>query len=211
MIVGRRTWLQAIVAVMACAMQVHAQVVQRPTYKEGDTWTYRHLTGPTTWNPGTFHATETRTVTKVSADEFELSTLSTSERGEQTTGRQVSSLDFNDFAKPSPDVPRQEIRTWIWPTEVGRTWKYEVPTSSSTQIWEARVVGWEEVEVPAGRFKALKVEREMTSGMSGGTGRRTTVWFSPEAKANVKVQTYVTSRSSTVTNYTRELISYKVQ
>lgn len=211
--VARSVKRAALFAVLlACAAAARSQPVERPVYRVGDTWTYRHATGPTGFRPGgTLYATETRTVTRMLADEFELSSRSTSEKGETTTGSSMSSLDFNDFATGRAGAPRKEIRAWTWPAVVGGKWTYEVPVGAGEQVWEARVLGWEEVEVPAGKFKALKVEREMISTPNAeGQGRVDTIWFAPEVKANVKVRRESRYRSFVTLNYTRELVSYEL-
>jgi len=208
----RSTSMTLAVAAMGFCVPVCAQTVERPVYKVGDTWTYRHTEGPTPGSPGTYISSETKTVTAVRPDEFELSVVMTSDRGERKTSTQLSSLDFNDFAQPNPNVPRQEVKTWIWPVEVGRTWKYEVPVASGTQVWVARVKAWEDLDVPAGKFRAVRVERELIANPNPLVGRVVTVWYSPEAKANVKIQIHGTYEGShTTTNYTRELESYNVQ
>jgi len=95
---------------------------------------------------------------------------------------------------------------------VGQTWKYEVPVAFGTQVLVARVKAWEDVEVPAGKFKALRIERELIANPNPIVGRVVTVWYSPEVKANVRMYIHGTYEgSATIVNYTRELQSYKVQ
>jgi hypothetical protein len=188
-----------------------AQRIERPVFHVGDTWTYRRVDEPLTFQSfREYSVTQVKTITKISPDEFELAVESISESGEKTFSTEQSSLDFNDYVKLSSDQPRQEIRTWKWPVDVGDTWKYEYPVKAGAQVWEARVVGWEEVEVPAGRFRALKVEREMLSDPGGGKARTAIVWFSPEAKVIVKRVDRANSRNYQYINSERVLMSYKV-
>jgi hypothetical protein len=57
-----------------------------------------------------------------------------------------------------------------------------------------RVLGWEEVEVPAGKFKAIKLEYKCEPKWRSGMGWITAVvskalyWYSPEVKNFVKCQ-----------------------
>ena len=57
-----------------------------------------------------------------------------------------------------------------------------------------RVLGWEEVEVRAGKFKAIKLEYKIESYARRGTGWRPEgeskawYWYSPEVKNFVKCQ-----------------------
>jgi hypothetical protein len=140
-----------------------------------------------------------------------MSVVTIPDRGEKKTSTQLSSLSFNDFVRLSSDAPRQEIRTWIWPVDEGKSWTYEVPSVAGKQVWEARVKGWEEIRIPAGTFKALKVERELISAPDMRVNRRDVVWYSPDAKVNVKVQIHVSYGTVLTSNFTRELLSYRVQ
>jgi hypothetical protein len=59
---------------------------------------------------------------------------------------------------------------------------------------DGRVVGWETVRVPAGEFRALRVERRMRLGdwdqFRGETWRAETEWFVPEVGAPVKLTVF---------------------
>ncbi len=194
---------------MLCS--INASAVDRAIYNEGDTWTYRTSDGPTSFMGSQFIATENKTITRVGVDEFELSVVTIPDRGEKKTSTELSSLNFNGFIRPSPDAPRQEINTWIWPVDEGKSWTYEVPVAAGKQVWEVLVKGWEEIQVPAGTFKALKVQREMISAPDARTKRTTIVWYSPAAKVNVRVEIYASSGNTVISNFTRELVSYRVQ
>jgi hypothetical protein len=53
-----------------------------------------------------------------------------------------------------------------------------------------RVLGWEEVEVRAGKFKAIKLEYKIvrSSGYTSGRENKAWYWYSPEVKNFVKCQ-----------------------
>lgn len=85
-----------------------------------------------------------------------------------------------------------------FPLEVGSSWKsaYELrlPRRNDLRVRHDRtisVVGYEDVVVPAGRFRALKVVAEGTYrhlGFSNATGTtRTVAWYVPQVKRWVKV------------------------
>ena len=60
-----------------------------------------------------------------------------------------------------------------------------------TQIFESyRVLGWEEVELQAGMFKAMKIEykREWSSPNSGMREGKAWYWYSPEVRNLVRFQ-----------------------
>jgi len=200
-----------LAACLAYCTPALAQRIERPTYHVGDTWTYRRMDFAIP--PQSFRdyvVTQIKTVTRVASEEFEMATDSIAESGEKSSYNELSSLDFNDFVQVDSDQPRREIRAWKWPVDVGDTWKYEYPVKAGVQVWEARVVGWEEVEVPAGKFRALKVEREMLSDPGGGKARTAIVWFSPETKVIVKRVDRANSRNYQYINSERVLMSYKV-
>lgn len=107
-----------------------------------------------------------------------------------------------------------------FPLEVGKTWKYDYKfrrnegKGFSIQNVTAKVDGWEDVEVPAGKFKALKVTH--TSAYSSEAEGRTyrgevvkTYWYSPEAKREVKYE--FVDRSEGGTRTRTELVEYEVK
>jgi uncharacterized caspase-like protein len=88
-----------------------------------------------------------------------------------------------------------------FPLEVNASWaySYEYPTPDRVgrfrEDLECKVVGWEQVTVPAGTFWALRIEqrgwRNNVSPNAPSSGRRAarlerTFWYSPEVKYNVK-------------------------
>ena len=73
---------------------------------------------------------------------------------------------------------------FVWPLEVGRQWthrgSFEDATGKGAHNDSSSVVGAEVVEVPAGRFSALKVVRETDSRDSDQ------YWYAPEVRFYVK-------------------------
>ncbi|MCZ7562655.1 MAG: DUF3108 domain-containing protein [Burkholderiales bacterium] len=59
---------------------------------------------------------------------------------------------------------------------------------------QGRVVGWETVKVPAGEFRALRIERRIDLGdydpFRGPTLRWETEWYAPEVKGAVRLQVF---------------------
>lgn len=99
-----------------------------------------------------------------------------------------------------------------FPLKTGRTWResytmttsYIVNTSNDAE-YEAKVVGWEVVKVPAGTFDALRIDWHVRS--SGTAGNRDgTHWYAPEAKSLVKSVTRVNGKSVEA-----ELTSYSIR
>lgn len=95
----------------------------------------------------------------------------------------------------------KQDRIWYnWPLRPGKKWSFlskeEVPPTTAggapmvfSYTTDAEAVGWEALEVPAGKFKTMKIvyktkwsaEGSSTSGTSVNT-----VWLSPDAKTVVQ-------------------------
>jgi hypothetical protein len=102
------------------------------------------------------------------------------------------------------------------------SYSYEYPRGDGTKgraDFDSKVIGWEQVTVPAGTFWALKVEQRgwgynlSTTSTSRQPSRQTvTLWFSPEVKHSVKVifQVYCYVQSACVMQSVRtwELIRF---
>lgn len=63
-----------------------------------------------------------------------------------------------------------------------------------TTLVSGKVIGWETVQVPAGEFRALRIERSFdlgdASAFEGSTLRHETEWYSPQVKGPVKVRIF---------------------
>lgn len=168
--------------------------VERPDIKVGDAWTYDRLDGKS-------KAKEYTTVVKVtSVDDKEIRTESrrTDNGAIETT---VRDRDLNRLVTDAP--PRKTMSDpfgaeYSFPLEVGKTWERKVTTTRSNQPdWKVvaaltgKVVGWEQVKVPAGTFNSMKIE---VNGLYDGLDARgrwngviaETIWYVPELKAPAK-------------------------
>jgi hypothetical protein len=105
----------------------------------------------------------------------------------------------------------------------GTTWKslatpIEDPFLSNWYS-QGRVIGWETVAVPAGSFKALRVELNSNRNASASSSAqgapayiRYVIWYGPEAKRTVKhVRTVFTTDGTKLAEDTFELVKYVVQ
>jgi len=89
-------------------------------------------------------------------------------------------------------------RLFNFPMEIGKSWQdkfVEKPTSlgaqETTYIETFTPLGWEEITVPAGKFKAVKLEYKQ--GKVGQTGSqpkegKVLYWYSPDVKYMLKCQ-----------------------
>ena len=93
----------------------------------------------------------------------------------------------------------------------GQSWRTERPTANGTQIWETKVRGWEEVVVPAGKFRALRLEIDLVANPNPLVTRQVTLWYSPVVKSYVRKTEYGAHEASfTNRRDIRELTSYSL-
>ncbi len=107
---------------------------------------------------------------------------------------------------------RPSSKPWrAWPLAVGKKWSVDServrPDGITVQVrQDVEVVAYEEVAVPAGRYKAFKIVHRgsyRNSRESGGE-LNDTYWYAPDAKADVKHVRQILGHL-----YTRELVSYQ--
>jgi hypothetical protein len=72
------------------------------------------------------------------------------------------------------------------------------------------VKGWEDVEVPAGKFRAIRIEREESIGVGSHDPRKNAAvyWYVPELRWHARVEIFNPEKNLRVT---RKLQSYKVR
>lgn len=96
---------------------------------------------------------------------------------------------------------------WQWPLAVGKTWNTTYSllsggrTISAAGSWT--VAGEEEITVPAGKFKTLRIERAPGNNSNHVVKR----WYAPEIGLVVK---QIDSRSGQPGEQVQELVSYKL-
>jgi hypothetical protein len=156
-----RTFIPAL-CIAGAAMSVSAQSLNAPVVKAGDTWTYKITTekGPSGW-------TQTRDDTTVSR--VTSSTIYYSVKGSGSTQPAKELFAGLDWSRVR-DIDGKETlvnKPFSFPLTVGKAWEvhYTEPhpnKSFRSEEWAHKytVVGFEPVEVPAGKFNALKIEAE---------------------------------------------------
>ena len=190
------------------AVAVHAQSVPRPDWKVGDTWTVA-VSVSAGVGASTRHE-EARTVKEAGEGGYVLEFVAkTAEGAAATPEMNKFSRDLNYIA-PSGGANGgpQEFKWLQWPLEAGKNYQFESMAQNAVATWKGKVVGWEEVSVPAGKFKAVHLEFDRSGPFRGSASE--SVWFAPDARAVVKrVQSRPTiTRANNVT--TTELLSYKL-
>jgi len=194
----------------------HAQsdAVPRPNVKPGDSWTYRRMDYWTNKPNGRLRETVTFANDRViqvvgyrGSQEKEVDATYTAEWNfvSTATGR-VFDPDQGLFKFPlHPGDAHDAHYDMKDPTEG----PYEVRFDR-----HVKVIGWEDVTVPAGKFRALRVESEgpfsRVDIAVAGTAKET-AWYAPEVKRYVK-WTYENWTFKGKNQWRgQELIEYKVQ
>ena len=134
--------------------------------------------------------------------------------------------DWNLMANtPGDGIERKfdpPIPIFSFPLEPGKTWQAKYRTSRGDgRVFDndrsVTVEGWEQVTVPAGTFKALKVSsltyyRRVDGGGSGGGKIVFNYWYTPEVGRPVRIEDVNIGNNGVVQqDFTSELVSYKVQ
>lgn len=109
-----------------------------------------------------------------------------------------------------PYVGELPAKPWrAWPLEIGKQWSNELNYVRADGVpgvikSDVRVVAHEEVEVPAGRFMAFRIQHDGFVTVGNWHGRiAETWWYAPAARADVKLLRKVANVDST-----RELVTY---
>jgi hypothetical protein len=139
-----------------------AQNIESQTVKAGDSWTYRITTekAPNGWR----QQRNDLNVTRVTGTSIYY-TLKES-GSTQTPTELFSSNDWGLFKNLNGKETLTQ-RPLEFPLSTGKTWKVEYTEQHPNkrhkfEKWEVtyKVIGYETVEVPAGKFKAMKIEAE---------------------------------------------------
>jgi len=194
----------------ACGAQPEAPVA-RPEVKVGDRWTYQRMDYDARQARGKYEMevvfAERGVIQVVSAQKNkggEIDTTYTSEWNAVTVPGRV----FNPHTG------------WFrFPLQVGATYeaafeaimpKKGVQSRNQRRV---RVVGWEEVTVPAGKFRALKLisegEFQRLDGKSGTS--RNVIWYVPEVKRWVKNTLENRGGRGPGEHTGEELLEYRIQ
>ena len=154
--------LSAAVLIVSIAAAAAAQTPPAPAVKAGDTWTYRTTTekGPSGWN----QSRDELVVSRVTS-----SSIYYSSKPSGSTQAAKDSFSGIDWSR-ARDVNGKDTvvnRPLVFPLVAGKSWEIEYTEQHPNKahkfehwVHKYTVVGFETVEVPAGTFKAIKVEEE---------------------------------------------------
>lgn len=155
----QKIWIAAALFANVAA----AQNISQPVLQPQDTWTYRRTseTRPEVWRQVHFVGT----VLRNSGNSV---LLQNKEVDSPNPPREI--LIDSDWSNFRSLNGKETVvhRPFVFPMSVGKSWDLEFtddhPSNKSheseTRRLKYRVVGWEDVEVPAGKFKALKIEAD---------------------------------------------------
>lgn len=187
--------------------------LEKPTHTIGDTWTYRTLDWDQEKRRNKF------VVLAVKGEVFQLESTPVQAAGSANSGTPAkfnATLDKWDFfGARITSGARANIR---FPLSLGDTWKYEYSIARSgggnmVLQYEVSADSWEDVTVPAGTFRALKIIHNGRYTMDGGSSTvRETFWYAPNVKNYIKWEHQSRNFSGGMfDNVRRELTEFKVQ
>ena len=156
----QKLYLSALL--MSVSVSVWAEGVNAPTVKAGDTWTYKTTTekGPSGWN----QARDETTVSRVTS-----SSIYFTVKPSGSTQPEKELFAGTDWSRVR-DIDGKETvinRPLSFPLSAGKAWEVHYTEQHPNKTFKSEewnnkytVVGYESIEVPAGKFKALKIEAE---------------------------------------------------
>lgn len=199
------------------APQGLAQNVAQPLLQVGETWSFQRVD---LWRNEVVERYEQELRIKEGdrwTVQWRITDTQDARRRGSVTGEYLDArtLAFADTRMKGRHVPLN------FPLQVGKQWSFQyeiVPEHHRNVVIDqtAKVVGWEEVTVPAGRFRTLKVVHEgryraTDSGYTWNGSIRETYWYSPEARRVVRMEYRDTKGDGTPYDQWRdELVSMRL-
>jgi hypothetical protein len=199
-------------ALLILSPPIAAEEIELPVWSVGDRWTFEKTEGPLSDNQGIFHSTVRISVVELHPKRYrtEVTTQPAAGSGEKVTGERNVSRALNLYYRESAQLPFTELQFLQWPLTPGKTWQFEHPQpNGGTFVWNAKADGWEDVTVPAGRFKALVIQIEGKPS-SGVYAQSRKVWYAPAVKWKVKEEWTGQSARWIVSRERWELQSYEL-
>lgn len=214
--------LLAALAFAGAASAADPAVVDKPRIAVGDTWTYRTEIRGGAAGVGTKTFVEALEVTAVAANRVNAVLLRKSEAAagvEPEEADMIFDTDWNVLvtgnrgARPNA-LMRPSSELLKFPMKPGDSYRsdYDMEVLPDGNIVRHRrltkIVGWEDVVVPAGKFRALRVESEGTVQVARKPkpGRSiATAWYAPEVRRWVRLE-----QQFGPGELTSELLSFKI-
>lgn len=182
----------------------------RPDVQEGDQWVYRR-TGDGA--PRALRQTVTRRVVQGISLLTELSDSADTTVTVYDRSWGLIGSGFNDYRPP--------LAYYSFPLYAGKRWGIDSEVSnfgagqSGRMRGEGRAIAWEEVQVPAGRFLALRIEVRIDAADPGDAARTLAVtethWYAREVMRPVRVVSESRVGAEAARSETIELLSYRIE
>jgi hypothetical protein len=189
----RRTVLLALpfASPIAFAQQQDAPEVPAPRLQPGDEWNYQVVD---LWHGGEI-ARQHASVVSVAGDEAMIR-FDTKRVNEDSPRSRTTAVDMRSLTEINP--ARGNYFFLGFPLKPGKSWQFDFPNdapkraTNSVERW-GKVAGWESVSVPAGTFRALRVEIKERRMWQVGDGvfpdhHFHTIWYVPEVKRFVRFE-----------------------
>jgi hypothetical protein len=190
--------------------RIDRSLVPRPLLQVGDTWDYRRGSGADA-------RLVRQSVTAVNPQGISLKTdvQGSGESSVVIYDRQWGLLGsgFNDY--------QPALAYYSFPLYPGKRWGIDSSVSNFGAGQTGRIkgeghaIGWEEIEVPAGRFLAIKIDVTIQTADPGDAGRTLAVqethWYSRATLRPVKVESRTEIAGEPARVETTELLSYRIE
>ena len=176
----------AVTSVAVQVVNAQSGPAERPSLKPGSEWVYKVDDSKRARSQPVYDLK--RVIKDVSASEYAYDLVLPT--GTRTT---YMSLDLNPASEgmTSRDKAQGVLPYFSFPLEPGKTWSgsvtYPAPFGGGgiRVTMTGKALDWEEVTVPAGKFRAIKVEA--TGGSSFGS-RKVVLWYAPEVSNFVRME-----------------------
>jgi len=173
----RAIWL--LLGGVAVAATARAETLGPPRISPNDTWTYQStVEGKTGWH---------QTHVEATVEHAGAGGIATSQKQVGSTMPPTEHLAGADWSRSRNLGGHETVvnRPMAFPLSVGKTWEVEYTEANPNRQHTSehirtnyKVVGWEDVTVPAGNFHALKIEADGTwsaaiaPALTAGAGAR---------------------------------------
>ena len=205
----RNTLMVSMLLILSAPIGAEESAV--PVWSVGDSWTFNKTDGPTYGNQGVLRSTIVFSVKESRDSSYRVEVARQPTLGtEGGPAIWAISRGLNTYWRDSAQLPWTELRFLNWPLTEGKTWQFQHPQPDGRLFsWSASAKGWDEVTVPAGRFKTMVIAIEGRNA-DGSYAKQGTVWYAPAVKWKVKEEWLATGYAAYVAREHLELQSYEL-
>ena len=211
-----RKWIFILGCMFSQTLWAGSEQLSRPEWKLGDAWSYVRTEYATALSRRTEKTNVSVFVSERTTDYYTLTSARIDSEGRAQTSTQRWSQDLNYMNRQGEGSSWQEFRWYRWPLPAGTDW--EVPwfiPSTGAMTWKAKVLGWDTITVPAGTFRAPRIELAASyfyNGVDGGAaGATDLLWYSPEIRRHVRLVRKSYKGAYGGADVLEELSAYKLQ